>query len=225
MQNRWNMGAVLICAALALCWPVSACDVTYVVMDSTVPPGGGFTRSSMGKLAAECAKNIGVGLDSIGPHVWLDTSDEIVPAFHFSPGIRKHTTDKVTYYKPYWVEAVDSIIPSPPDTLRQYPVVDTCLTCPDGFSLVLADTLRLALTYAATGTWCIDITFCEIIIECPDTSITTTWLPKVQVWLTPEDADKWECFKADGHDTGGFRVKAGSSIRIICTRCKAEVER
>lgn len=84
------------------------------------------------------------------------------------------------------------------DTTRYYAKVDTCLTCPEGWHGPY-DT-----EHALTG---------ELYGDCyrhnkrgwtedkyPDTTYDTTWLPRVQVWLTDDEHKKLMRILNDAND-------------------------
>lgn len=83
-----------------------------------------------------------------------------------------------------------SRVPCPCDTERFYWTVDTCLTCPEGWTLTIHDSLWPYFPHAGGWErWCVgDSTNGCIKLKQPDTTITTTVRRKVEVWLRPEDA-------------------------------------
>lgn len=79
-----------------------------------------------------------------------------------------------------------------PDTTRYYAKVDTCLTCPEGFDgpvdIISYGTLGLD-SLMSLDKYCRHA--CRQDLDCyPDTIINNTWLPKIQVWLTPDEIKK-----------------------------------
>ena len=81
-----------------------------------------------------------------------------------------------------------------PDTTRFYAKVDTCLTCPD-------DTERdyhVITVYEGMTSWNETIITCRGFddncartMASPDTTLNTTWLPKVQVWMDSTQYKEW----------------------------------
>ena len=68
------------------------------------------------------------------------------------------------------------------DTTRYYAKVDTCLTCPLGWEMT---------DWCKTKKMCWrDVGEDAINILHPKWCVDTTWLPKVQVWLTEEEYKK-----------------------------------
>jgi len=75
------------------------------------------------------------------------------------------------------------------DTAREYMTGDTVLTCPDCWTLQVWDTLYPHnVSWPSAERWCVlrsgGVTW---MVQPKTISIDTTWHPKVQVWLTPEE--------------------------------------
>lgn len=77
--------------------------------------------------------------------------------------------------------SVDTIKP-PPDTAREYMRVDTVVEYVriPWVDWMWSDSAHDWIPYTNHG----------VHLEYPDTTFDTTWFPKVQVWLTPEDAKR-----------------------------------
>jgi hypothetical protein len=184
----------------------------------------------MGNLAAECADNLGgVGLDSIGPFVEIEpfTGLRTDPNFIADEIISFTRSAPLYITKPGPVRY--KIGPSTPDPLRSYPVVDTCFECGEHELLRYTANDTTYMTCWKYGPP--DSTY--IYPFAPDTSITTKWLPKVQVWLTPEEKTRFDCIiqygKHDHTSPGGWVLMPGGGKTypemFPCTRCNAEVMR
>lgn len=187
---------------------------------------------SMPKISMEMLEDMGGGLDS-AVVAEVDTSRLTAGGQAYLRRPQPDTTSSGEYIY-VWDTTYDKWV-EVPDTTRFYAKVDTCLTCPDGWELKIHDTLypypvpfrdaeRWCLRDSVTGNIGIDVT----LLALPDTTLKTTWLPKVQRWFTPEEIKVLECvLSPDGHNfpSSGKWVHSGGALYpglLPCTRCGLE---